>query len=60
MPFNKSEYDMEYAKQNIVRKFLAFNKNDPEDLEILAWLNNLPKGEMNGYIKRLIRDDMTK
>lgn len=60
MPFDKSQYDMEYARENITRKFLAFNKNDPADVAILEHLRNIPRGTMNEYIKQLIRDDMKR
>lgn len=60
MPFDKKTYDIEYAKEHVTRKFLAFNKDDPEDAEILAWLNNLGRGNVNGYVKNLIREDMKK
>ena len=56
MPFNKSEYDKEYAKAHITRKFIPFNDTVPEDVEILAWLAT--KENVTGYIKYLIRQDM--
>ena len=56
MPFNKSEYDKEYAKKHITRKFIPFNDTVPEDVEILAWLAT--KENVTGYIKYLIRQDM--
>lgn len=39
MPFNKSRYDTEYNRQNATRKFIPFNKNNPEDVALLDWLN---------------------
>lgn len=54
--FNKSDYDKKYAKEHITRKFLAFNKDDPNDILLLSWLN--AQGNVNAYVKQLIRDDM--
>ena len=58
--FNKAQYDMEYAKQNVVRKYLAFNKNFVNDIAILEWLDRIGKGNVNEYIKGLILADMKK
>ena len=60
MPFNKGAYDIQYARDNITRKFLCFNNNDEEDKKVLDWLNGKGKGNVNGYVKRLIREDMEK
>ena len=56
MPYNKSEYDKEYAKQHITRKFIPFNDTVPEDVELLEWLSMV--GNVTQYIKRLIRSDL--
>ena len=58
MPFDKAEYDKNYAKKHITRKFIPFNDTVPEDTEILAWL--AAKDNVMGYIKYLIRQDMEK
>ena len=58
MPFNKSDYDIQYAKEHIKRKFIPFNDTNPEDAELLEWLAT--KGNVTAYVKRLIRDDMAK
>lgn len=58
MPFDKTRYDIEYAKANVTRKFLQFNKNDPEDMALIAWLDSQGKGNMNAYVKGLIATDM--
>ena len=60
MPFDKTRYDIEYAKANVTRKFLQFNKNDPEDMALIAWLDSQGKGNMNAYVKGLIAADMTR
>ena len=56
MAYIKSEYDKEYAKQHITRKFIPFNDTVPEDVELLKWLDL--KRNVTQYIKQLIRDDM--
>lgn len=56
MAFDKSEYDKQYAKDHIKRKFIPFNDTVPDDVELLAWLAT--KGNMTAYIKGLIRADM--
>lgn len=60
MPFDKTRYDIEYAKAHVTRKFLQFNKNDPEDMALIAWLDSMGKGNMNAYVKGLIAADMTR
>ena len=55
MAFNKSEYDMEYNRRNIKRKFIPFNIQNPEDLELLEWLAGK---NVSAYVKELIRADM--
>ena len=56
MPFNKSQYDQEYNKAHITRKFIPFNDTVKEDTEILAWLAT--KDNVTRYIKGLIMEDM--
>ena len=58
MAFNKSAYDQQYAKEHVTRKYLAFNKDDPQDTELLLYLRSKPN--MNAYVKQLIRDDMER
>ena len=54
--FQKTQYDMEYAKKNIRRKFIPFNLTKPEDQLLLAWLDS--QENVSAYIKDLIRKDM--
>lgn len=56
MPFNKGEYDKEYNKANVTRKFIPFNKNNPEDVVLLEWLNK--RDNVTEYVKKLICADM--
>ena len=55
MAYIKSEYDKEYAKTHITRKFIPFNDTVPEDVELLEWLAT--KGNVTQYVKQLIRAD---
>lgn len=54
--FEKSKYDMEYAKAHIKRKHIPFNMNNPEDVALFDWLNSRPN--VTQYIKGLIAADM--
>ena len=56
MPFNKGKYDTEYNMNNVTRKFSPFNKNNPEDVALLEWVNAKGKGKVTEYIKSLIRE----
>ena len=56
MPFNKGKYDTEYNKTNVTRKFIPFNKNNPEDVALLDWLNR--RDNVTAYVKQLIKQDI--
>ena len=56
MGFNKSEYDQEYNSRNIKRKFIPFNIQNPDDMEMLEWLAT--KGNVTQYVKQLIKADI--
>lgn len=58
MPFNKSAYDMEYAKAHIKRKHIPFNETNQDDAEMLEWLSK--QDNVTQYIKGLIRADMER
>ena len=58
MAFNKTKYDIEYAKAHIKRKFLPFNDQNPEDAALLRWLED--QGNITSYLKRLIKADMDR
>ena len=58
MPYNKAEYDKEYNRTHITRKFIPFNDTVPEDQELLSWLATKPN--VTQYVKNLIREDMGK
>lgn len=55
MAFDKSKYDQQYMREHVVRKFLSFNKGNPEDAKLLEWLQQQPN--MAQYVKELIRAD---
>jgi hypothetical protein len=54
--FDKRAYDVEYAKTHIRRAFVPFNDLNPDDVELLEWLEQ--QGNKAAYIKGLIRADM--
>ena len=57
--FNQAEYVKQYHREQVIGKKVTFNRNNPDDMELLEWLVNRPEG-MVGYIKKLIREDMNK
>ena len=56
MGFNKTQYDVEYAKRHIRRVAIPFNDNNPEDQQMIAWLDK--HINKTAYIKELIVRDM--
>ncbi len=56
MPKDKTAYDLEYYKKNIVRKVLNFNNVIEEDKKLLEWAEK--HGNFSQYIKGLISEDM--
>lgn len=56
MAFDKGKYDMNYAKANITRVHIPFNKTNKEDVVILEYLKT--KGNRTAYIKNLVYMDM--
>ncbi len=58
MTFNKKAYDQQYIKKNVIRKEIVFNRNNPQDMKTLEYING--KESANAYIKELINQDMQK
>ena len=56
MPFDKTKYDIEYARAHIKCKRIPFNDQKQEDAELLEWLGQ--QGNVTQYVKELIRADM--
>lgn len=54
----KADYDMQYMRENVVRKFIPFNRRVAFDVEMLDFLAT--KANVTQYIKSLIRNDMLK
>lgn len=52
--FDKSSYDQQYIKNNIIRKVITFNKL--HDKELIEYIKD--KKNLNKYIKNLIIKDM--
>ena len=55
---HKMEYDRKYATDNVTRKSIYFNKNDPDDIRMVSFLDNKGKRNISGYVKGLIKEDM--
>lgn len=55
----KREYDKRYAKEHFQGKYITFNKDIPEEIELFEWVRTRPE-QGNTYIKRLIREDMQR
>lgn len=58
MAYDKGQYDQQYNREHITRKFIPFNDKNPDDVEMLKWLATV--GNVTQYIKRLIREDMER
>lgn len=56
MAFNQTKYIEGYLRNNIKQVRVSLNKK--HDADIIAWLEK--QGNASGYIKRLIREDMSK
>ena len=54
----KSARDMAYQKKNIIQKVLTFNRQNPEEMRLYDYLKT--KGNINGYIKELIQEDIAE
>ena len=54
----KSARDMKYNRENIIPKMITFNRKNPEEMILFDYL--IGKGNVNGYIKQLIREDMAE
>ncbi len=55
--FDYRTYMNEYVKEKLIYKRVNFTKSNPDDMELLAWLESQPE-KTAPYIKRLIRADM--
>lgn len=58
-PEEKSAYDKQYFKANVLRMMVTFNRKKPEDMVLYDWLASRNES-MVSYIKRLIREDMER
>lgn len=58
MPFDKKAYDQQYMKENMVRKQIVFNRNNPADVRLLEHVQS--QGSANAYIKELISKDIDR
>lgn len=56
MAFDQTKYIEGYLKDHIKQVRVSLNRK--HDADIIAWLEK--QGNASGYIKRLIREDMSK
>lgn len=56
MAFDKQNYDQQYNKANVITKRVPFNRQNPDDVELLEHLQQ--HENFTQYIKQLIRQDM--
>lgn len=56
MPYDHTRYNIQYAKENTRR--IAFSLNKNTDADIIEYIETV--GNINGYLKQLIRQDMRK
>ena len=55
----QAEYSVEYHRKNIVHRCIVINKNNPDDQNILDWIDS--QGEATSpYLKRLVQEDMSR
>lgn len=57
--FDQAEYVKRYHREKVIGKKVTFNRNNPDDMVLLQWLESQPEG-MVSYMKRLIREDMDR
>lgn len=55
--FDQAEYIKKYHREQRIEKKVTFNRNNPDDMALLEWLQSRPDGMVH-YIKTLIRSDM--
>ena len=54
MPYDHTKYNIQYAKENTRR--IAFSLNKNTDADMIEYIETV--GNINGYLKQLIRQDM--
>lgn len=53
---SKKDYDIEYQKNNVIRKIVTFNRNNADDMKLLKVVEKT--GNANAWIKELIRKEV--
>lgn len=54
---SKKKYDVEYTKNNIILKHVQFNKNNPDDMKLLKYLES-QHVHVSPFLKALIATAM--
>lgn len=55
--FNQQEYVANYNKENIVYRKLSFNRQKPDDMKLLEWIDG-QRESTSAYLKRLVMEDL--
>lgn len=55
---DKSKYDQQYRRDHMSTKLIAFNRDKPEDIALLHYVESKGDRAFSPYIKELIRRDM--
>ena len=53
---SKKDYDIQYARENVIRKIVPFNRRNDEDMVLLDHAET--HGNFTAYVKALIRQDL--
>lgn len=54
----KSAYDQQYRRDHMSTKLIAFNRDKPEDIALLNYVESKGERMFSPYVKELIRRDM--
>lgn len=54
----KSAYDQQYRRDHMTTKLIAFNRDKPEDIALLRYVESKGNRIFSSYVKELIRRDM--
>ena len=55
--FDQTAYTIQYNKENVITKRVPFNRQNPNDMQLLDWSANQSES-FTAYVKRLITKDM--
>lgn len=56
----KSAYDQDYRRKHMTTKLIAFNRDKPEDIALLKYVESKGDRMFSPFVKELIRREMEK